>query len=120
MKEMKPCPFCGGKSEIYTGRTFPYRGKATCGSEEEAREKLEEYKAIGTVVNYCIGPHSTQRANMKKAKVKWRVAIDMRAFIPRCCNSDCLGRTQAMFLTEKEAIEAWNTRSDHAERPSNA
>lgn len=110
-EKLRPCPFCGGKTEIYAERTFPYRGKATCESEEEAREKLEEYRAIGTVVNCHIGPRSMQRSNMKKAKVKWGVVVEMRAFIPRCCSSDCLGRTQVMFLTEKEALDAWNRRS---------
>lgn len=108
--KLMPCPFCGGEAEIYADRTFPYRGKATCGTEDEAQKKLEEYRAIGTVVKYDIGPHSMLRANMKAAKVKWGVVVEMRAYIPRCCNSDCLGRTQSMFLTEKEATEAWNRR----------
>lgn len=43
MAELKPCPFCGGNAEIYTGRNFPARGKNVCESEAEAQEKLEEY-----------------------------------------------------------------------------
>lgn len=108
--ELKPCPFCGGESEIYAERSFPYRRKSLCENEEAAKAKLEEYKTIGTVVHYSIGPRIMQRANMKGKKTKWGIVVEMKAFIPRCCNSNCLGRTQIMFLTEKEAVEAWNRR----------
>lgn len=107
---LKPCPFCGGESEIYAGRTLPKKGKTTCESENEALEKLEEYRAIGTVAEYHIGPRRIKRVNMKEEKAKWGIVVEMVGYIPRCCNAGCLGRTQKMFLTEKEAIVAWNRR----------
>ena len=115
MTELKACPFCGGKAEIYTDRNFPRMGKTLCTSEEEARGKLKEYMAIGTVHSYSIGPRRMQRANMKTPKTKWCVVVEMKAFIPRCCKSDCLGRSQLMFLSEKEAVESWNTRHNSSE-----
>lgn len=115
MTELKACPFCGGKAEIYTGRNFPHMGKSLCTSEEEARGELKKYMEIGTVHSYRIGSGRMQRANMKTPKTKWGVVVEMKAFIPRCCKSGCLGRTQNMFLSEKEAAESWNTRHDSSE-----
>lgn len=113
MAELKPCPFCGGNAEIYTGRNFPARGKNVCESEAEAQEKLEEYKRLGTIAYCHLGPREMNRANMKGPKKKWAVVVEMVAFIPRCCDRNCLGRLQTMFLTEEEATEAWNRRADY-------
>ena len=111
MAELRPCPFCGGPAEIYTGRTFPRQGKALCESQQEALEELERYKSTGVVLSYHIGKHEFSRCGMKEKKIKWAVVVDMQAFIPRCYDPHCLGRTQAMFRTHTDAAEAWNRRS---------
>ena len=109
MAELKPCPFCGGDAEMYTGRTY-IKGKSTCETYEQALEKLEEFKNIGVVLNHSVGQ---LRRRTKTQKEKWGVRVEMQAFIPRCCNTNCLGRTAMMFMTETEATEAWNTRKEN-------
>lgn len=113
MAELKPCPFCGGDAEIYTGRTFPSPRKAMCKTVQEALERLEEYKSSGVVIHHTIREREYRTVAMKKGVTKVAVAAEMQAFIPRCCNEKCLGRTQIMFHTELEAIEAWNRRHNN-------
>lgn len=113
-KQLEPCPFCGGVAEMYTGRTFTRRG-GLCGSQIEALKKLNEFRKMGTVVAHYIGTRNVYRANMKEKALKWTVHVEMQGYIPRCSNTNCMGRTQIMFQTEAEAAEAWNRRAVYAD-----
>lgn len=114
MSELKTCPFCGGDAEMYTGRNYPAKGKGLCATYEDALAELQKWKSTGVVVKHSIHPRKHFVHGMKAPKQKWSVDVEMQAFIPRCCNPKCLGRTAMMFQTETEATEAWNTRSDIA------
>lgn len=116
--KLKPCPFCGGMAEIYTGRTYPVMSKSRCKTEAEARAYLEECRRNGVVSDFFF---STRTQNIYSSKVGYigeksyyAINVLMQAYIPRCLDKKCLGRTQIMFKTEGEAIEAWNRRHPDA------
>lgn len=117
MTELKPCPFCGGGAEMYTGRTFPVLNKSFCKTEADAMEYLEECRSNGVVVDFKIGNRTRSAFNRNtghygETKHYYSVYVHLQAYIPRCLNPKCLGRTQMMFRTETEAIEAWNRRME--------
>ena len=35
-----------------------------------------------------------------------------KVFIPQCCDTSCIGRSQRMFKSEEDAVEAWNRRAE--------
>lgn len=108
MVELKNCPFCGSKAEIHMGTSD--RGRILCSTQSEAQAKLEEYAKNGTVVHYAIHPHNFSRVGMKAEKQKWRLAVLLQTFAPRCANPRCIGRTTRAYLTESEAANVWNRR----------
>lgn len=108
--KLKQCPFCGSEAEMYTGRLWPQKNVALCVSEADAQDVLETYDAIGVVVN--SGIYRKTRFTCGKGRIpgKWAVWVQLQGFIPRCTNSKCIARSDYMFLTEAEALEAWNRR----------
>jgi hypothetical protein len=109
MFELKKCPYCGGKSEMYTGRNFPEYGKSLCKTKEEAEALLEQYRAVGIVVKWNI--YQRFRRSLT-GNERWGVRVVHQGFIPRCLNTKCVGRNAMMFHTEEEAADAWNRRSE--------
>lgn len=108
--ELKQCPFCGGKAEIYTGRAFPAWIKAVLKSEEDAVQRLEEYKEGKVILQSEVISYLYRGSRMKKRETRWKCIAIAQGFIPRCCKTRCIGRVSTMFYTEKEAIDKWNER----------
>lgn len=104
---------------MYTGRTYPALSKSLCKTKADAEAYLEECRSNGVVFDFRI---STRTRNIYSAKAgKYvgeknyhAITVFMQAYIPRCLDNKCLGRTQIMFKTEEEAIEAWNRRRPDA------
>ncbi len=90
MAELKPCPFCGGDSEIHLGE-FP--------------AKMVQWKK-----NIPKGSRFVRSVKYPSSGVWYEYR--QKAFIPRCRKTDCLGRVYKLFETETEAVEAWNRRAD--------
>lgn len=91
-KELKPCPFCGSKSELYT-RYDSFENAAECKSEIPKNAKI-----------ICE----------KKYPGRNRVYVYKKIlYIPRCTVSSCMGRNIKGFEIKEESIEAWNRRSEN-------
>jgi hypothetical protein len=112
MSELKPCPFCGGLAEMNTERNFPIRERTQFKTKEDAENWLS-----GIANDFPVaqsGIYLKERHYYKKGKViKWCAFVQYKGFIPRCKNTKCLGHSNFMFHTEKEAAEKWNRRADH-------
>lgn len=85
---LKPCPFCGGESEMHTPDSpsmYAYSKKAIPNSAKILRE-----------TKYPSGKISTEYI--------------VKEFVPRCTDSSCCGRTTKRYKTKALAEAAWNLR----------
>ena len=92
MAELKPCPFCGGEAAVHKRRT-------SCRFYAEHENEIPKHGNLEKVISYADG---------HKSFVYWK-----SEYGAWCTDSSCLGRTQRVFSTEADAIEAWNRRADN-------
>lgn len=96
MNELKPCPFCGGKSETH-------RRKTSCRFYADSKNAIPKNGVLESMIQYEDG-HKT----FVYRKKEW---------CARCVDTSCIGRVCKVYPSEKEAIEAWNRRvTDGTER----
>ena len=88
---LKPCPFCGLEARMHYALFIAEYAYADDNIPKDARI-IREYRNPG--------------------EKRWRVEFRRRAFVPQCSDPSCIGRSQKMFKTEKEATEAWNRRDE--------
>ena len=89
--ELKPCPFCGGVAELH---------ERYHSIEEIAYKKSE------------IPKHA--KFLFEKVTPQRRIYVYRRkAFIPRCTDTCCVGRTTKIFFDKQTAINAWNRRANY-------
>lgn len=90
MSELKPCPFCGGETELYT----------RFDSLESFAEKKNQIPKTARIVCERKYPHRPKYYVYRKL-----------LYIPRCTSTSCIGRNTKFFEVEQEAVNAWNTRT---------
>lgn len=90
--ELKPCPFCGGKSETY-------KRKTSCRFHADSKSAIPKNGVLESTTEYENG-----RKVFTYRKNEWGT---------RCCDTSCIGRVCKVFPSEQEAIEAWNERADN-------
>lgn len=111
MEKLSNCPFCGGEAEIYEGATFPVKQKSRLKSEKEALAFVEECRKTQEVVDSSVFSKPSWGRVNKTNSIHWGARLIARAYIPRCCDLHCIGRSRAMFYSRQEAADAWNKRS---------
>ena len=89
MAELKPCPFCGGEAFMHLGEFQP----------KSVRNKKEMPK----------GARLIRKSTYPSGETYYEYRA--KAFIPRCLDTTCLGRTYRLFETAEQAEEAWNRRA---------
>lgn len=89
MKELKPCPYCGGEAEIHERYN----------SLSKYAENKKEIPLSAKVIRYV---KYTGRGG------RWEYAE--KIYIPRCKDTSCVGRLTKQFTEKDIAIEAWNRR----------
>ena len=95
MIELKPCPFCGGEAVMHE----------RWDSLSKLVEKKAEVPKTGKIIR-----------SIKYASGKLYYEYREKIFIPQCCNSYCVGRSQKPFKSRVEAIEAWNSRAGEEDK----
>ena len=95
MADLKPCPFCAGEAVIHE------RWDSLSKFVEKKKEIPKTAKFIRSV---------------KYANGKLYYEYREKVFIPQCCDSGCVGRSQKPFKSRAEAIEAWNLRAGEEDR----
>lgn len=83
-----PCPFCGGDSELHEAEAIPECVKNKKEIPKDARLLRKVFYSSGSV---CY---------------EYR----RKTFVPRCCKTNCAGRTTRQYRTKEEALVAWNIR----------
>ena len=83
-----PCPFCGGDSELHEAEAIPECVKYKKEIPKDARLLRKVFYSSGSV---CY---------------EYR----RKTFVPRCCKTNCAGRTTRQYRTKEEALVAWNPR----------
>lgn len=111
-KELKPCPFCGSKAEMFVNKKVPLPRKRRFESWEDADKMLERFHQIGTVLFSSIRPKPIFTNGRRSPEIKWELLVELVEYTPFCTNFGCVGRNQTVFFTEAEAIEAWNRRAN--------
>lgn len=91
MEKLKPCPFCGGEAKMHFAE-FPAEFLGDDDKLPKDARVIREYRKPG-------------------AK-RWTVEFRRRAYVPQCADSSCIGRSQKLYKSETEAVEAWNRRVD--------
>ncbi len=88
---LKPCPFCGGEVVMH-----------------------ERFDSISKYVHKKaeIPKNAKFLRSTKYASGTLYYEYREKVFVPQCCDTSCMGRSQRMFKSEKEAVEAWNRRAD--------
>lgn len=86
--ELRSCPFCGGEAFMHLGE-FPAKS---------VTHKKEIPKGARLIKKSTYPSGATYYEYRQKA------------FIPRCLDTSCLGRTYRLFETAAEAEAAWNRR----------
>lgn len=87
--ELKSCPFCGLPAKMHTA----YYAAEFADSDDQIpkdAEIIREWRRPG--------------------RKQWSVEYRRKAYVPQCTDSACVGRSQKMFRTRQQAIEAWNRR----------
>ena len=87
---MKPCPFCGGEAIMTIG---------------ELPAKYTNQKA-----EIPTGARMSRERRFPNGSTVY--VYRLKAYIPQCTNTSCLGRAYKRFETETAATEAWNKRAD--------
>lgn len=83
-----PCPFCGGEAEMHEAEAM---------AEKVTRKNdIPKGSRFLRMVSFASG--STYYEFRRKT------------FVPKCCETACLGRLQKQYRTREQAISAWNTR----------
>ena len=92
--ELKPCPFCGGNTELH-----------------------ERYHSIEEIAYKKSEIPQNAKFLYEKVMPKRRIyAYRRKTFIPRCTDTSCVGRTTKIFFDKQTAITAWNRRADNEQR----
>lgn len=91
MAELKHCPFCGSPAEIHYAE-FPSEFLAQGERVPKDARVIREWR--------------------KPGEKRWHVEFRRTAYVPRCTDSACVGRSHKMFKTKQEAAKAWNRRAD--------
>lgn len=89
MAELRRCPFCSGEAIMHEGE---YASKLA-----ESKKEIPKGARLIRSTTYPSG----------KTWHEYRA----KAYIPRCMDTKCLGRTYRMFETAEEAEVAWNRRA---------
>ena len=91
MAELKPCPFCGREAEMHV----------RWNSYEECVEKKQGI------------PDGAKFLYVKVTGKHKYYYYRRYVYIPRCTDTECVGRTTKPFWDEDVAEEAWNRRADN-------
>lgn len=88
---LKPCPFCGGEAVMH-----------------------ERFDSISKYVHKKaeIPKNAKFLRSTKYASGVLYYEYREKVFIPQCCDTSCIGRSQRMFKSEEDAVEAWNRRAE--------
>lgn len=92
MAELKPCPFCGGEAEVHKRRS-------SCRFCADSKKGIPPNGVHEYTTEYPGG-----RKSYVYSKNEWGAW---------CLDTACIGRSQKVFPSEAEAIDAWNRRADN-------
>ena len=90
MDKLKRCPFCGNNAEIHNTR-FGTKYADTVDHVPAGAEVLRivSFPNRGGYVEY-----------------------QQPAFVPRCCDTSCVGRNTKRYESVEDAVRAWNRRKN--------
>lgn len=88
MEKLKHCPYCGKDAEIY---------KTRFGTQYA--QSVDQVPAGAEILRMVSFPNRGGYVEYQRF-----------AFVPRCCDTSCIGRNTKRYESPEEAAKAWNRR----------
>ena len=108
MENLKPCPFCGGETEMHelTGQSFQ---RTFCKTIDDVNDYLDEHRRFGGVVNEHVERlwhKSTGYSGSRKSGYYFSVSAEYLLFVPRRADPKC---SEIGYRAWKECVRVFGS-----------